>query len=99
MLVCTRAIWKVTPIVRYVGRGGGSNITLVRTTAEDQSASRRGTSKSLRLLIDFLCRGKITAAKTKPAECEVCAVLRVLTTTTLLSDLHFEWTSLMDQRP
>lgn len=33
----------------------------------------------LRLLIDFLCLGKITVAKIKPTECDVHGVLWVLT--------------------
>lgn len=40
--------------------------------------SNHGIGKVLRLLIDFLCLGKITAAKIKPTECDV-HVLWVLT--------------------
>lgn len=52
-------------------------IPLIQTNA-GQSVSNCGVGKVLHSLIEFLCLGKVTSAKTKPAKCEVWDVLRFL---------------------
>lgn len=47
--------------------------------AEGLSVLNRGIGKVLCSLLDFLCLSKMTVAKAKPAKCEVCAVLQVIT--------------------
>lgn len=63
------------------GRYGGSIGALVQTLGK--SAPNFGIGKVLCLLIEFLCLGKVTAAKAKLAKCEVHAVIQVIMAHTL----------------
>lgn len=60
-------------------RYGGSIGALVQTLGK--SAPNFGIGKVLCLLIEFLCLGKVTAAKAKLAKCEVHAVIQVIMAT------------------
>lgn len=57
-------------------RVGGGNTHM---NEEGQSASNHGIGNVLRLLIGFLCLGKITPTKSKLAKCEVRTILQFLT--------------------
>lgn len=48
--------------------------------AEGQSTLNCSIGKVLRSLIELLCLGKLTGAKTKLAKYQVCAALRFITT-------------------
>lgn len=71
--------------------GGNSTTTLIQMIAESQLVSIRGIIKVPRVLVDFLCLGRMTAAKTKPAKYEVVCCLNSLRTKHYSAgDIHSE---------
>lgn len=71
-----RAVWNVTSncSLWVEGWGSGSATTLVQPNAEGQTVSKPGSTKVLRTIVDFLCKGKITSVITNPAKGEVHTV-------------------------
>lgn len=81
-----RAIWKVTV-----------DCSLVQTDTKGESTSNHDSGKVLRLLIDFLCLGNITAAKIKPI-CEVRFVWVLTTKHYSAAVIHLKIAFYMDGR-